>query len=128
MSVATIRWLFLIAGIYDLIIGLVFLLRGPQLFDWAGVTHPNHWGYIHFGSLMLIIFGMMFLKVASSPYANRNLIPYGMMLKISYIGIIAFYWVQTGVPRLFQPFVIVDLVMLVLFVLAYLRLALAGTE
>src|SRR2546428_9405583 len=71
MTLSVVRLLFVIAGLYDFLIGLTFLCFGPQLFDSTGVPHPNHWGYIQFGSLLLIIFETMFFAVAYDPVANR---------------------------------------------------------
>ena len=119
MTPATSRLLFVVAGLYDFAIGIAFLFFGPRLFDWAGVPQPNHWGYIQFGSLLLIIFGLMFFAVASNPVANRNLIPYGILLKISYSGLVFYYWLTSGCPTLFKPFAVIDAVMLILFVVAY---------
>lgn len=119
MTLSTIRLLFAVAGIYDFVIGLTFLLFGPRLFDSTAVPQPNHWGYVQFGSLLLMIFGTMFFAVAYDPVANRNLIPYGMLLKLCYTGLVAYYWVTTDCPLLFKPFAIIDAVMLLLFLLAY---------
>jgi hypothetical protein len=119
MSLPTIRLLFAVAGVYDFVIGLTFLFFGPQLFASAGVPQPNHWGYIQFGSLLLIIFGVMFFAIAHDPVANRNLIPYGILLKLSYTSLVAYYWVTTDCPLLFKPFAVIDALMLVLFLLAY---------
>jgi len=121
MPLSTIRLLFVIAGLYDFVIGLAFLLFGPQLFDSTGVAQPNHWGYIQFGSLLVVIFGTMFLAVAYDPAANRNLILYGMLLKLSYTGLVTYYWVTTDCPFLFKPFAIIDALMFILFLLAYCK-------
>jgi hypothetical protein len=61
-----IRWLFLLAAAYDFLIGAAFVGFGPQLFEWAGVPPPNHWGYIEFAALMLVIFGVMFFEIATT--------------------------------------------------------------
>jgi hypothetical protein len=119
MTLSTVRLLFAIAGLYDFIIGILFLFFGPQLFETAGVPQPNHWGYIQFGSLLLVTFGIMFFAVAYDPVANRNLIPYGMLLKLSYTGLVTYYWVTTDCPLLFKPFAFIDAVMFVLFLVAY---------
>jgi hypothetical protein len=119
MALSLLRLLFVVCGLYDFLIGLTFLFWGPPLFDAAGVPPPNHWGYIQFSSLLLMIFGSMFLAVAYDPVANRNLIPYGMLLKLSYTGLVVYYWVTTDCPFLFKPFAIIDAVMFVLFFLAY---------
>ncbi len=118
MSLPVVRLVFAVTGVYDLVIGLVFFLFGRQIFDMAGVTHPNHWGYVDFGSLMLIIFSLMFFAVAAYPVANRNLIPYGILLKFSYISVVCLYWFKEDVPTLFKPFVFIDAVMLILFIMA----------
>lgn len=119
MTNPQVRILFIIAGVYDFVIGLTFLFFGPRLFDAAGVPHPNHWAYIHFGSLMLVIFGLMFFAVAGNPLANRNLIPYGILLKLSYASLAGYYWITTDCPTLFKPFAVIDAVMLVAFWMAY---------
>src|SRR5262245_61841590 len=100
MTLPMVRLLFVVAGAYDFLIGLAFLCFGPQLFDATGVPHPNHWAYAQFGSLMLVVFGAMFFAVAHDPVGNRNLIPYGMLLKLSYVGLVAYYWVTTDCPLL----------------------------
>jgi hypothetical protein len=112
-------WVFFSAGVYDSLIGLTFLLAGSKLFKQFSVPAPSHWGYIQFGALMLIIFGLMFFAIAYQPDRNRNLIPFGILLKLSYIGLTTYYWATSGLPGLFQPFILIDAVMLVLFILAY---------
>ena len=46
-----------------------------------------------------------------------------MLLKLSYTGLVAYYWVATDLPFLFKPFAVVDALMFVLFVVAYRELA-----
>lgn len=131
MNLSGIRILFAIAALYDFIIGLTFLTRGPQLFDATNIPQPNHWGYIQFGALLLMIFGLMFAAVAWKPARNRDLICYGILLKLCYVGLVGYYWYSAGVPWLFKPFFFIDLVMLVLFVYAYFavgRLAIQSYE
>ncbi len=119
MNIGSIRLLFAIAAIYDFAIGIAFLTSGPQLFENTGVPQPNHWGYIQFGALLLMIFGLMFSAVAWNPRVNRNLICYGILLKISYCSLVGYYWAAGPIPWLFKPFLFIDFVMLVLFVIAY---------
>src|SRR5689334_795124 len=123
MALIFIRVLFAVAGLYDALIGLAFLFFGEQIFDAGGVSRPNHWAYIQFGSLLLIIFGIMFFAVAYAPQANRNLIPYGILLKLSYAGLVVYYAFTEGAPMLFKPFAVIDATMFVLFALAYSRLS-----
>jgi len=114
-----VRALFAVAGLYDGLLGLGFLFAGPQLFSRMGVPAPNHWGYVHFPALLLIVFAVAFFAIARDPLANRNLIPFGVLLKISYCAIVFYYWLLGGVPSIWKPFAFIDLLFLVLFLWAY---------
>lgn len=120
---SALRILFLVAAAYDGLLGLVFVLAPRAVFDWAGVTPPNHPGYVQFPALLLILFAWMFVNVARRPAANRHLIVYGMGLKLSYCGVIFYHWTTAGLPYLWKPFAVADLVFLLLFAWA---LALLG--
>ena len=114
--------LFAIAAAYDGLLGLIGLFGTARLFQVFGVTPPNHAGYAQFPSALLIVFALMFVAVARNPAANRNLIPYGMLLKVSYCGVVFYHWASAGLPVMWKPFAIFDLVFLVLFAWAYTQL------
>jgi len=115
-----IRWLFGIAAGYDGVLGVVAIFAPAWLFERFGTTPPNHYGYVQFPGALLIIFAAMFASVAWDPAAKRSLIPYGIALKIAYVGVITYYWVGAGIPDMWKPFAVVDAVMMVLFAWAYL--------
>jgi hypothetical protein len=114
--------LFAVGALYDGVLGLIALFAGGQLFRWFGVTPPNHPGYVQFPGALLIVFALMFVAVARNPVKNRDLIPYGMLLKVSYCGVICFHWFTGGIPDMWKPFAIMDAVFLALFIWAYARL------
>ena len=118
-----IRLLFNIAALYDGILGLAFLFAGAKLFEHFQVTPPNHFGYIHFPAMLLIVFALMFFAVARKPTENRNLIPYGILLKVSYCSAVFYHWFTANIPYLWKPFAILDLAFLALFIWAYRALA-----
>ena len=117
-----IRILFVVAGLYDGLLGLAFLFAWGRLFDFYEVAPPNHPGYVQFPALLLVVFGLMFLAVAADPVRNRNLIPYGILLKAAYCGTVFWYWVSTGIPDMWKPFAWCDLVFGLLFVFAWVSL------
>lgn len=117
-----IAGLFFVAAIYDGLVGAAFLLFSNALFKWFGVTPPNHPGYVQFPAALLIIFAIMFMAVAMNPVRNRNLIPYGILLKVSYCGVILSHWLTGGIPDMWKPFCIADVVFLVTFVWAWTKL------
>lgn len=114
--------LFAVGAVYDGLLGLAFLLTGPAVFRHFGVTPPNHFGYVQFPAALLIVFGLMFVAIALNPEMRRGLIPYGMLLKLSYCGVVFGHWMTGGIPFMWKPFAIADLVFLVLFAGAYAAL------
>jgi hypothetical protein len=119
---STISALYIVAGMYDGILGAVFLVAWGALFRHFEVTPPNHPGYVQFPAAILIIFALMFFAVAVDPVRNRNLIPYGVLLKAAYCGTVFWYWFTQGIPDMWKPFAWADLVFAVLFVWSWVRL------
>lgn len=111
--------LFIVAAIYDGLLGAAFLFASGALFQRCGVTPPNHPGYVHFPAALLLVFAAMFVAIAIHPVRNRNLIPYGVLLKVSYCGVVMFHWFTAGIPGMWKPFCIADLVFLILFAWAW---------
>lgn len=111
--------LFWLAAAYDGVLGLLFLAAPWWVFTRFNVAPPNHLGYVQFPAALLVIFGLMFVAVARNPVGNRGLIVYGILLKVAYCSLAIYYWVTTDIPVIWKPFVWIDLVMGILFVVAY---------
>jgi hypothetical protein len=122
-------WIVLLFGagaLYDGVLGLVFLAAPGYPFEALQVTPPNHLGYVQFPAALLLIFGLMFVAIAMDPVKNRSLIPYGILLKVAYCGVTLGHWLATGIPAMWKPFTVIDLVMGALFIWAYAVLPRAG--
>jgi len=111
--------LFVVSALYDGLLGAAFLFWSDAVFQWFGVTPPNHPGYVQFPAALLVVFGIMFMAIALNPARNRNLIPYGILLKISYCGVVSYYWFTTGLPGMWKPFCVADFIFLFLFAWAW---------
>lgn len=118
-----ISTLFWIAAAYDGILGVAFALAPASIFERIEITPPNHFGYVQFSAALLIVFALMFIAIARDPLQNKNLIPYGVLLKVSYCSVAFGYWFTQGIPNLWKPFAIVDIVFLVLFLMSYRQLS-----
>lgn len=112
------KTLFYISALYDGILGVAFVFFWPQVYSYFGVTPPNHGGYVQFPALLLVLFGVMFLRIARDPEANRDLIDYGIGLKVAYCGLVFWYQLTAGVPSMWIPFAWLDLGFLALYVIA----------
>jgi len=122
MKIGWIKSIFMISGLYDGIVGVTFLFAAPEIFAKAGVTPPNHFGYIQFSALLLIIFGAMFVRISTDPVRWRELIWYGVGLKVSYSGVVFYHLAGQGLPFLWVPFAILDVVFLAVFLVCLRRL------
>lgn len=115
--------LYVVVALYDGLLGAAFLCAPKAVYRLGGVTPPNHWAYVQFPAALLIIFALMFVAIARNPVQNRNLVVYGILLKVAYCSIAFWYWFADGVPNLWKPFAIIDLVTALLFVWCYRALA-----
>jgi hypothetical protein len=118
MQTKWVRVLFTVAGFYDGVLGLAFAFVPTWVFSLTHVEPPSHAGYVQFPALLLLVFALMFFRIAADPVKRKELILYGCGLKVCYCGTVFFYQVTRGIPSMWLPWAWADLVFLVLFVLA----------
>jgi hypothetical protein len=116
-----VKVVFMIAAVYDGVLGLAFLFFGSEIFRVANVTPPNDIGYIQFPALLLVVFAVMFFQIARNPPKHRELMVYGVALKASYAGVVFWHQMSGGIPMLWIPWAWADLVFLILFLGAWKR-------
>ena len=119
MSQLWIKRFYILAGLYDGILGIAFLFFPVAIFAFYGIEPPNHMAYVQFPAMLLIVFAVMFFRVAANPVKNRELILYGCGLKISYCSMALWYGLTTGIPSMWIPWAWADVVFLLLFVLTW---------
>ena len=118
--------LFWISAAYDGVLGILFLAAPGWLFDQLKIEPPNHMAYVQFSAALLIIFGLIFVTIARDPAKHRGQIVYGILLKVAYCGLAFYYWAAQGIPWIWKPFALIDLVMGILFVIAFTSLPASG--
>jgi hypothetical protein len=128
MKAKWIKPLFLIAAIYDGVLGIAFLLVPGEIFAMYEVIPPNHLAYVQFPALLLLLFAIMFLRISVDPAGHRELILYGCGLKISYCSIAFLYDITTGISDMWMPWAWMDLVFLAAFLLAWRNLGKPATD
>jgi len=128
MNTSLVKVLFVIAAVYDGVLGLLFLVAPGLAFGVFEVTPPNHFGYVQFPAILLLIFAAMFYRVATDPVGNRFLMLYGVVLKLGYCGLVFYYMLTTGVPGMWVPWAWADLAFLVLFLWSWVSMGRQMTE
>ncbi|MFN0053256.1 MAG: hypothetical protein ACKV0T_13820, partial [Planctomycetales bacterium] len=107
MNPPAIRGLFILAAVYDGILGLLFLAAPGWAFAQFEITPPNHSGYVQFPAALLLVFSVMFWQIAQSPRQQASLILYGILLKVAYCGVTFGYWFSTDIPWIWKPFAVI---------------------
>ncbi|MFP5237279.1 MAG: hypothetical protein ACLGSD_15380 [Acidobacteriota bacterium] len=119
MSFGWIKAFLVVSGIYDGVLGVVFFLIPATLYHFFAIAPPNHYAYVRFPALLLILFGAMFLRAAADPLGRRDVLLYGAGLKISYCAVVFWYEFRHAIPSIWIPFAWLDLAFLLLFLLAW---------
>ena len=88
MKRAFVRPLFVLAGLYDFVAGLIGLLAYRPIYRSLGVPLASQPAYVYFGASVLCIFGIGFWLVAIAPRRNSDIITMGVMLKLAFSGIV----------------------------------------
>ena len=112
------RNLFLVAALYDFILGLAFFFLWQPIFDNVlKLPHPNYLGFYQAAAAFVFNMGIGFYFVYRNMYRNIDIVRLGIIFKIFYSGI-AFYWVlAANMPGVFAGFGLVDLIFIILFVI-----------
>lgn len=119
MNEKRVKLLFVIAALYDGILGIAFILFATEIFAFHAVEPPNHIAYVQFPALLLLVFAAMFYRISTDPVKYRELILYGCGLKLSYCILAFGYQITTEIPFMWIPWAWMDVVFLVLFIIAW---------
>jgi hypothetical protein len=89
------RAFFLVAGLYDALLGLVFLLAGETILTAIGMKLPPYIAYIHLSAIFIVVQGLSYLLVYRDAWSNLGLVWVGVAYKASYAALV-FYYLATG--------------------------------
>ena len=117
-----IKYLFLIAALYDGVLAVIALIWHARIFEMFSITPVNHAGYVQFPALLLLIFAAMFYRIYTDPEKHQDLIPYGMALKVAYCLVVFGHAVGGNLPGLWLPWAWIDLLFLIGFGIAWRNL------
>ena len=117
------RTFFLVAALYDLLLGAVFLVIGERILTSVGMVLPPHIAYIQLAAVFIFVQGLGYWLVFRDPFANLGIVRIGVAYKAAYSGLTLYYLVTEQLPSIFfLPWAVTDLLFLVGFVL-FLRAA-----
>ena len=116
---------FNIAGVYGLLVVLPLYFMEARIGrnQPPAITHLEfYYGFVG----VTVAWQVAFLIIGSDPVRFRPLMPAAMIEKFSYVIAGALLWSKGRIPAAPLPFVLIDLVFGLFFVMAYVKLRYAG--
>ncbi|MFH1316837.1 MAG: hypothetical protein ABII01_04925 [Candidatus Woesearchaeota archaeon] len=110
------KYLFLIAAIYDLVLGILFFLYYNQIFKLFDITRPIYPMYLQLSAAFVIAMGVGYFFIYLNMYRNIDLVKLGIVYKIVYSGLTSYFYFNNKADALFLWFAIIDVIFLVFFV------------
>lgn len=117
------RGVFFVAALYDLILGVAFLLLYPWIYGLLGIPLPTEPAYLQMAAAFVVVQGIMYVLVYRDMERNRDLILVGAIYKAAY-AVVSLYHLGVGdLPHgLFAVFGVLDIGFMILFAMSLGRL------
>jgi hypothetical protein len=112
------RTFFLVAAIYDLILGAAFFFLYGPFFEALGIALPNNTSYIHLTAAFVFVQGLGYWFVAQDPDGNRGIVKVGAAYKTAFSGLALYYFlIGELLHPIFGLFGVLDALFLIGFIL-----------
>jgi len=112
------RNLFLVAALYDFVLGFSFFLFWPFIFDHIlKIPYPNYLAFYQAAAAFIFNMGIGFYFVYRNMYRNIDIVKVGIYFKLFYTGLAFFYVFVEKMPWILALFGFLDLIFIVFFVL-----------
>jgi len=109
--------LFIVAAIYDWILGAAFLFFYKPIFESLGIAIPANPSYISLAAAFVFVSGFIYYFAFKTPAASRELIKLGAIYKFFYVAVGVYYLLISMLPHaIFFVFGVADFAFMVLFI------------
>jgi hypothetical protein len=110
------RTFFLVAAVYDIVLGIGFFFLFGPIFSALGIALPNNTSYIHLTAAFVFVQGVGYWFVFQDPAANLGIVKLGIVYKAVFAGL-GFYYLAIG--QLLHPIFLVLAVADALFLVGF---------
>lgn len=110
------RGLFLIAAIYDLVLGLAFFFFYPQVYSFFKITPTDYPMYLQMAAAFVVAMGIGYYFIYKNLYRNIDLVKLGIVYKLVYGGLTSYFYFNDLANVVFFWFAIIDAIFLLFFV------------
>ena len=109
------RVLFLIAAIYDLILGVLFFFFYKSIFSYFDIPLPVYPMYLQMAAAFVIAMGVGYYFIYLNLYRNIDLVKLGVVYKLAYGGLTSYFYFANLAHITFFYFAILDFIFLIFF-------------
>ncbi|MFC1649053.1 hypothetical protein ACFL1B_06400 [Nanoarchaeota archaeon] len=109
------RTIFLIAAIYDFVLGTAFFFFYKPLFEYFKITLPVYPMYLQMAAAFVIAMGVGYYFIYLNLYRNIDLVKLGIVYKFVYSGLTSYFYFANLANIFFFWFAILDAIFLVIF-------------
>ena len=111
------RNLFLIAALYDFILGFVFFVFLRFFFeDLFKIPYPLYPAFFQAAAAFVFVMGLGFYFVYRNMYRNIDIVKVGIVFKLVYTGLAFYHVFVKGMPWIFSVFGFLDVIFIVFFI------------
>ena len=110
------KGLFLVASIYDLLIGLIFFLFYKPIYGMFNITLPTFPMYLQMAAAFVIAMGVGYFLIFLNMYRNIDLVKLGVVYKATYAGLTSYFYFANLANVTFFWLAIIDIIFLILFI------------
>jgi hypothetical protein len=110
------RNLFLIAAIYDFVLGVAFLFFYEPVYSYFNIALPVYPIYLQMAAAFVFAMGVGYYFIFKNLYRNIDLVKLGVAYKVVYSSLVGYFYFTGLANIVFFWFALFDAVFLVLFV------------
>ena len=111
------RFLFLIAALYDFILGFIFFTFLRFFFeDLFRIPYPLYPAFFQAAAAFVFVMGIGFYFVYRNMYRNIDIVKVGIIFKVVYTGLALYHVFVKGMPWIFSVFGLLDIIFIVFFI------------
>ena len=107
--------LFLIAAVYDLVLGFLFFFFYKPIFSYLNIPLPVYPMYLQMAAAFVIAMGVGYYFVYLNLYRNVDLVRLGVVYKLAYGGLTSYFYFAGLAHITFFYFAVFDFIFLAFF-------------
>jgi hypothetical protein len=112
------RILFLIASLYDFVLGFIFFIFLRFFFESLfKIPFPLYPAFFQAAAAFVFVMGIGFYLVYRNMYRNIDIVKVGIAFKLIYTGLAFYHVFIEGMPWIFSVFGFLDIIFIVFFII-----------